>query len=103
MPSSKYWYFIVEKMLKRYKKLDAEKSDQEKIFKDAIDSAIADLMNDREAESKMKFYQMVYFDGTHQTRGASNEIHISLRTGERWRSDFVNSVGKYAGFEKVGG
>lgn len=93
-----YWYDISKKMIMRYPDLD--NNDIELMFKIAIESNIEDLKAKSNAEDRIKAVKMVLIDHTHTTSGAALILHYSDRNVQYWINEFVNSVGKEAGFGK---
>lgn len=71
---------------------------QDAIFKAAINRALVDIGQLPDGDLRLKIVQMVYFDKTHTIDGAAEKVYTSTRTVQRWLSNFICTVGKYAGF-----
>lgn len=94
----KWWYFIVQTMIRRYKVIKTSDALQSRIFCDAIEKAVKETVKYDNWAERYKAISMLYFDG--MTVGqVADRIYYSRRTVQRWSNDFVNDVGKYAGFD----
>ena len=93
-----YWYVVAQTMLRRYPGIKNEKGFQAVIFTQAIEKVIEDTAKLPDGELRLKAIQLIYFDKTDTIDGASLKVHASRRTVQRWCSAFINSVGRYAGF-----
>lgn len=93
-----YWYDFSRKMIMRYSTLNAD-IPIEAAFKKAIDETLAEVEKNENAAAHKKALKMLLFDNTHTLSGAALKLHYSERNIQIWINDFVNTVGKRAGFE----
>lgn len=93
-----YWYEMAKKMVMRYNELN-EDIPIEAAFKKAIDETLAEVEKYENAAAHKKALKMLLFDNTHTLSGAALKLHYSERNIQIWINDFVNTVGKRAGFE----
>ena len=93
-----YWYVVAQTMVRRYPGIKQEKGIQAAIFAKAIEQALEDTAKLVDGEIRLRAIQLIYFDKTDTIDGASLKVHASRRTVQRWCSAFINSVGRYAGF-----
>ena len=93
-----YWYCCSQTMIRRYPELKKEKGIQPAIWFNAIKNALEDTAELVDGESRLKAIEMINFQKTHTIDGAAMEVSASRRTVQRWNSEFVNLVGKNAGF-----
>lgn len=93
-----YWFFTAKSMVMRYNQIKSGKSRQEKIWTKAISETLEDTRNRENGEYKAKAITAVLLDKRLTTLGASEELHYSERTIRRWTEEFVNEVGKRAGY-----
>ena len=85
-------------MIRRYPELKNEKGIQPAIWADAIERALQDTANMTDGESRLQVIKLIHFDKTDTIDGAALKVHASRRTVQRWNSEFINMVGRYAGF-----
>ncbi len=93
-----YWYGCSQTMIRRYPDLENEKGIQPAIWRNAIKNALETTAQTTDGEHKLKVIEMINFRKTHTIDGAALEVGVSRRTAQRWNSEFVNTVGRYAGF-----
>lgn len=83
-------------MVGDYKRLG--KSEQDAIFKKAIDNAIEKTRQMENGEARMKAVKMACIDQTHTTAGAASAIHYSYWTTLIYIREFLDLVNEEAGF-----
>lgn len=93
-----YWYGCSQTMIRRYPDLKNEKGIQPAIWFKAIENALEDTAGLEDGGDRVKTIRMINFQKTHTIDGAALEVGVSRRTVQRWNSEFVNLVGKNAGF-----
>lgn len=93
-----YWFFTAKSMVMRYGQIKNGKSRQEKIWTKAINEVLEDTGKRENGEYKVKAIIAVLLDKRLTALGASEELHYSERTIRRWTEEFVNEVGKKAGY-----
>lgn len=86
-------------MIMRYSELSDEIPLESK-FKEAIEITLEELSGKADANDRMKAINMILFNKTHTTSGAALKLHYSERSVQYWINEFVNEVGKKAGFVK---
>lgn len=92
-----YWYGIANKMINRYSKLNKTRP-MEKKFKEAIDRQMLVILDTDNGQEKAKAIQAVCFEHRATVEEIAGEMFYSERTIQGWINDFVNAVGKRAGF-----
>jgi len=92
-----YWYDITKKMIMRYPNLDGDIPLEAQFLK-AIESTMEEVEEKVDSVERKKAFNMLLFKKTHTTSGAALKLHYSERTIQYWVNDFVNEVGRKAGF-----
>lgn len=96
-----YWYYLVLTMIKRYpKRLAEEDSVMSWTYYHAIERAINEIKvaHKDDFADRLKAFNLMYFSGNETRTAVAEKIHVSRRTLDYWVSDFVERVGKNAGF-----
>lgn len=94
-----YWYGIARKMCMRYYKLLDWKSMQEFVFLNAINRSLSELEQYPDATDRHAAIEYVLFLQRGSIVGAAHRLHYSEATIQRWINQFVNTVGRNAGFK----
>lgn len=97
-----YWHNMVLNMVKRYpKKLAEEDSIVSWTFYHAIERAVAELhsAHPEDFDERLRALNMMYFNGNESYETTAMTLHVSRRTLERWAGEFIERVGKNAGFK----
>lgn len=85
-------------MVMKYPALQADKSLQAGIFCNAIEKTIQDTKLFDNGDVRIKAIEKVYFEKVLTIDGVAIELGYSERQIRRWLTQFVNAVGKNAGF-----
>jgi len=97
-PKDKWYVYVCDCMRKYPKELAKSDTLQARIAEHGIQMAIRETMQHEDAEDRLKFIRMVYFEKTHSFHTAAMECHVSERTAQRWKQDFVYTAGRYMAF-----
>ena len=84
----------------RYPELDGDIPLEAKFLK-AIEDTLNEIEEKPDAAERKKAYNMILFKKTHTTSGAAMKLHYSERNIQYWINDFVNEVGRKAGFGNI--
>ena len=95
-----YWYGIVNRMIKQYYHLDCT-VEQERIYQDAINSALNEVKTQAFADAKIKTIEEVLFKSYLSINGIAQQVHFSEYTVQHWLNCFVNRVGVLAGYKET--
>lgn len=95
---STYWKFIPTRMVREYKKLKKDPSEQAQRFKTAIEQAKHETEFLPDGKLRLRAVKMVYIEKTHTIEGAARRLYVSRSTLAKWLGEFVNLVAQYSGF-----
>ncbi len=93
-----YWYGVARKMAYRYKRLKDYQNAQEFIFYTAIEKALEETKSLSYSTERLWAIEKVVFERKLTVGGAAYQLCFSEYTVQRWVIDFINLVGKNAGF-----
>ena len=93
-----YWYGISRKMICQYPKMDNENSQQEKMWRKAIEDALDETSKMTNGELRIKAINDVLFQQTKTVYGVCQDVFYEERTVRGWLHTFINMVGQKAGY-----
>lgn len=88
-----YWYPHIITLLYNYPN-NLENTPKGNEAKEAIYKAIEETLKSKDGEMKVKAIKMLYFDKTYTAEGVAQNLYISRRTLDYWKSDFIELVGR---------
>lgn len=93
-----YWHSLVKKMIMQFPNLAEEKTIQSGIFTAAISKSLDDTARMKDGELRVRAVDEILIRHTKTVSGMAIELNYSERTVQGWISNFVNIVGRNAGF-----
>lgn len=91
-----WWYNIVLNLIKECAR-ERYSSPQLKNIEKAMEEAVKVTATYDNWEYRLKAIYLIFY-AEHSIPKVAYELSFSERTIQRWKIDFVNKVGKYAGF-----
>ena len=91
-----WWYGIVLVMINHYARSDPN-TKQGKLIEKAMEQAVKSTVQYDNYRHRMQAIELIFFKG-YSVPKVSRTLNFSERTIQRWKQDFVNAVGKNAGF-----
>ncbi len=85
-------------MISQYPELQSDLSIQGGIYRNAISRAIEDTQKLPDGEKRIVAINKVYIERTLTIEGVSLQLGYSDSTVRKWLQQFVNAVGRNAGF-----
>lgn len=92
-----WWYGIVFAMICHYAN-GSGNTEQGRIIEKAVEKAIKATAKYDNYRYRLQVIELIFYRG-YSIPKAANMVHVSERTAQRWKNQFVNEVGKNAGFE----
>lgn len=99
MNTSRYknwWYNIVLGMINHYARATPT-TRQGKLIEKAMEQAVKETAKYENYRDRLQAIELLFFEG-YSVPKVSMILSFSERTIQRWKIDFVNAVGKNAGF-----
>ena len=93
-----YWFFTAKKMCLRYPHLKNYNGLQEVLWYNAIVKTLQQTEELPNGPERLIVIQKVLFDKTDTVIGMSQKLAYCERVLWQWVNDFINTVGKNAGF-----
>lgn len=91
-----WWYYIVLQLIKECARGRYDSPQLQNIEK-AMEKAVKKTVNYDNMEYRRKAIYMIFYKH-YSVSKVAYELNFSERTVQRWKNDFVNEVGKLAGF-----
>lgn len=93
-----YWFFTAKKMCQRYRQLKRYTGLQEILWFNAIEKTWKETGKLEKGSERQLVIQKVLFDKTDTVLGMTYKVGYCERVLWQWVNDFINTVGKNAGF-----
>lgn len=94
----KYWYTSVLNMVKHFKQIKTDPSDEAQRYYRAILEAMKETSGQAEGIRKVNIVKCSVIDRTHTISGAALKYYVSERTAQQWVADFIYLVGSKVGY-----
>ena len=94
-----WWYTDIKRAIMRSPSFRFRTEPEYQRYTEAIDKALADVKTMNNANERLYAINEVLIKKTLTIDGVALRTNYSWRVVQKWINDFVNSVGKYKGFE----
>lgn len=94
-----WWYSDVKRAVMHSPRFRNKPQPEYRSYIDAIDKALEDVRNMKDAKERLYAIDQVLFKKTKTIDGVAEELHFCRRKIQVYISDYINAVGAYKGYE----